>query len=462
MSNFNQYFVKKGAGIMVDRFVRGIDLFSEKYKLNIQNWYLRKDPPQPASYYIENSLTASHVVIIEYTVNDKTEVYQTQFEVPKEIDGAFIIEGAYRIATNTLGSDYDCRISMSGTPPYKINFDYNRQYMIEKGVLKIKKINTDLNMQEKVKEVKLGDIDKLLGTEDIELLRLTERQGKKFQIKLDLDYRPEFITEDLIKKCLEFGDDRIKDLVIDKTIESVPQGFMTFLFKNNRGRNCYGVRSKIVSYWQKFGKMPEELNWITLLCLKHWKGTSDASKGGSDVAVPLGINSQNLTALASKIMIPETVAYNTSFADLIDIGDTPINQSSNKINALTVSTHLTDENILFDCLDKNYQKITIDYMDYLNSKVVASEYIDYDTKTIKPDKDGRIEVKHRMKRKMVDKDDYDFLDLPPDYRLSSTVRRVPFINYTDSVRVEMGSSIKNSSRTIIIVKNLIKMLETVE
>ena len=96
---------------------------------------------------------------------------------------------------------------------------------------------------------------------------------------------------------------------------------------------------------------------------------------------------------------------------------------------------------MFDVYDKDFKKITIDYLDYLNSKVVASEYVDYETNTIKPNESGKIEVKHRMKRKTVDKDDYDLIDLHPDYRLSEEVRRIPFVNYTDSVRIHMGSSI---------------------
>lgn len=96
--------------------------------------------------------------------------------------------------------------------------------------------------------------------------------------------------------------------------------------------------------------------------------------------------------------------------------------------------------MLFDVYDKDFKKITIDYLDYLNSKVVASEYVDYDTNTIKPNDQGLIEVKHRMKRKMVPKDEYDLIDLHPDYRLSSTTRRIPFLNMTDSVRISMGSS----------------------
>ena len=91
--------------------------------------------------------------------------------------------------------------------------------------------------------------------------------------------------------------------------------------------------------------------------------------------------------------------YNKSFSDLICVGATPINQNVGKQNALTVSTHVTDTDVLFDCYDLKFNKITISYLDYLNHKVCASEYVDYDTNTLKPDANGMVEVKHRMKRK---------------------------------------------------------------
>ena len=442
MSNFNQYFRNTGAKLMVDRFFKGVDAYNLKHKLNIVKWFIVDDEiDKPASYYIENSLTATHKVQIDYMVDDGPEILSTQFEVPREIDGSFIIEGAYRIATNSLGSDYDCRIQMSGSMPFKINFDYNRQYEIATNILRVKRINEDTGYQEKVKEYSFDEIDNVKGG-DREDLRLNERQQKKFQIKLDIDYKPEYITKKLIEDCLAYGDDRIKDLVIDKTIESVPQGFINFLFKSGKGKAFFATRRKITSYWTKFSKLQDPVNSITMLCRKHWKGSSENAKGGSEIQVPPGINAINLQSISVKIKIPDTVAYNTTFSDLIDIADTPINQSSNKINALTVSTHITDNNeVLFDTMTKDFKKVTIDYYDYLNSKVAASEFVDYEKHELKPDKDGKVEVKYRMKRKMVDPSEIDLIDLPPDYRLSATSRRIPFLNYTDSVRIEMGTGL---------------------
>jgi RNase P/RNase MRP subunit p29 len=50
---------------------------------------------------------------------------------------------------------------------------------------------------------------------------------------------------------------------------------------------------------------------------------------------------------------------------------------------------------------------------------------------------------------MVDKDDYDLIDLHPDFRLSSTSRRIPFVNFTDSVRISMGTSMLKQSIQLI-------------
>lgn len=83
---------------------------------------------------------------------------------------------------------------------------------------------------------------------------------------------------------------------------------------------------------------------------------------------------------------------------------------------------------MFDVYSPEFQKVTIPYIDYLNKKVVASEYVDYDNFTLKPDKDGMVECKYRMKRKMFPVSEIELIDLHPDYRLSETTRRIPFVN----------------------------------
>lgn len=446
MSNFNEYFRNQGAKELVAKFLRNPDIYSQKKKITKMSWHIINDPPQPASYYIENGETAVHRVQIDYQVNNEPEVLHSVFEIPKEIDGAFIIEGSYRIATNQLGIDWNCLIRLSGRGDHKIQFDYQRNYDVDKRVLKLK-VDENGNYLIRAVEIPYDEIDKVEGKRK-EVLRLTEYQSKKFAIKLDLDYTPEYINTKLIDECLAYGDDRLRDLIIDKSVESVPVGFMNFMFHSpaGKGYNFAKAQRAIASYFLKFGKLQEDLNPISKLAFRFFKGTQDAKPGESNLQIPPGVNAINLESIGDKITIPDTVAYNTTMADLIDLADTPINQNTNKQNSLTVSAHITDsEGVLFDVYDKDFNKISIKYIDYLGSKVCASEFVDYDTNTLKPDENGKVEVKYRMKRLKVPVEEVELIDLHPDYRLSAVSRRIPFINYTDSVRISMGTSMLKQS-----------------
>lgn len=449
MSNFNEYIKRQGARVIVSRFFSNADMYNPKHKISNLEFEFAEEPKQPSSYFIENGLTASHRINLKYNIETPdgkvSEPLYSFFEIPREIDGAFIIEGSYRIATNKLDGDFECRISMSGSGEYSINFDMFKKYDIKKQVLRIKRYDELLGAIERVVEIPYDQIDNQVGDKK-ELLKLTDTQSKKFQIKLDLDYVPEYITTKLIQECIAFGDDRLKDLIIDKKINSVPTGFMNFMFRSNNGQNYIAVRRAINNYFTRFGKLQDEIKAITRLAYRFFKGSSEVKSGESSLQVPPGINAINLESMSSKITLSKSTAYNTSMADLIDLSDTPISAANaNKQNALTVSTHITDDGVLFDVYDKNFQKITIQYIDYLNSKVCASEFVDYKTNTLKPNENGEVEVKYRMKRKMVKVDEIDLIDLHPDYRLSSLSRRIPFLNYTDSVRLSMGANMIKQS-----------------
>ena len=442
MSNFNGYFRDKGAKDLVANYLNAPDIYSSK-KISSMTFHIVEEDPQPASYYIENKLTAVWTVQVDYTIGDDPKVLSSTFEVPKEIDGTFIIEGSYRIATNKLEPDWNCRIKMSGRGEHEIQFDYARRYDINKKILKLKR-DEEGNYLMRAVEVPYDKIDDYPKRE---MLRLSPEQGKKFAIKLDLDYTPEFITTKLINECIDYGDDKLKDLIIDKTIESVPVGFMNYMLHGGaRGSNLTNARRAIANYYRKEGKIQEELNPISTLAFRFFKGTPEAKAGEANLQVPPGVNAINLESIGQKIVIPKTIAYNASMADLIDFADTPINQNTNVQNSLTVSTHISDtDGVLFDVYDKDFNKITIKYIDYLDHKVCASAYVDYNTKTLKPNAEGQVEVKHRMRRKMVDVEEVELIDLHPDYRLSEVSRRIPFINFTDSVRISMGTSMLKQS-----------------
>lgn len=323
MSNFNEYIKNQGAALIVSRFFNNADMYSKK-KITSIDFDFVDEPPKPASYYVENGLTATHKIRVKYTIDDDPTLKYCEFEIPKEIDGAIIIEGAYRISTNTLDQDYDCRISMSGSGTHRIKIDYNRYYDIDKRVFRVTRNSGYTGMPcDKDITIPYEEIDTVEG-EKKEYLKLTDRQRKKFQIKLDLDYDPEYVTTRLIQDCLNFGDDRLKDLIIDKRVSSVPVGFMQYMFRSANGTNYNMARRRIQNYYTKNGKLQDQITAITSLAIKYFKGSKDKDSKAKDVTVPPGINAINLQSLRNKITIPETVAYNASFSDLIDISDTPI------------------------------------------------------------------------------------------------------------------------------------------
>lgn len=451
MSNFNEYFKNTLAKDMVDRLMVDIDAWSEnkitKYRFEFEE---SDELKMPASYFLENGLTALHRVIIHYELNHTTQ-HTSSFDVPREIDGVFILEGAFRMATSVLNSDFECRFTIGDRKggEDKITFDYTKVFHVDKGILRIK-IQDKANYGSATQmDIRMNDLAKALQDPEKEPhLRLTDHQKKKLSIKLDLEKEPTHITKDLIEKCIEFGDDRDRDLIIDKQINSVATGFKRFLFKENFGQNFARSKRLVRNSLQKYGKLPEVLNSVNYLCFRYWK--NNGSEKDKEIQTQPGVNAMNLDSYKSKISFHKTIAYNTSMADLIDIADTPINGNTNLQNSLTVSCHVMDDDTYFDVYDKEFNKITIPYMDYMNLRVVASECVDYETKKVVPqfNSEGKpyLEIKHRMRRKKAyDLDEYDLIDLHPDFRLSTSTRRIPFVNFTDSVRVSMGTSMLKQS-----------------
>ena len=464
MSNFNQLFRDKGAEKIVRRVLYDISKFGNhemvEWRVTVEDDF----PGKNASYFTENGLTASHKVIIHYLVDKETKERISYFFVPREIDGTFIIEGSYRIVFNNLESDsYNCRIYENKTD-HKVFFSYNQQYDIEKKVLRVRsgEYNSLSKSLDRFSLIPYDKIDAAISDPKLgPLLKLTEEQTKKLAIKLDLDYEPVAITKDLIDKCVDFGDDRLKDLIVDKKIRGIYDGFLKF-FSNPQNAGYKTVRQTNQKHFREFGNLVENNSVITTYCLKHWKGSAEKKKEDTkEIQVPPGINALNLNSVGQKITIPLTSPYNVTYSDIIDIADTPFSGANTGVqNFLTSCAKVTEDGVYIGVYSLDFRRIEKKYIDYLNTKVACSDYVDYETKELKPNKDGLIQVKHRMKRKFVPVSEVELIDLEPDARLSNTCRQIPFVNYCDSVRTSMGCSmlkqtvpLVNSERPLVSTGN---------
>lgn len=446
MSNFNDYFRSQCLSRLMDSFLTGVDKYSADTKITKLNYYIEEDEiKHPATYYIENGLSSEFNVRVDYELNDNGEILTDYARFPKEINNTFIVDGDYRISTSILVKENDVRFrteDQGGRRITSVIFDWNRRYIVNDQKLII--TNLDQFIEGSIikrKDVLITEIDELLSTsEGKQLLKLSEKQSLKLQIKLNLDFVPEYIDERLLLACSNVEDDRNFDYIVDKSIKTAGMMMMEYMLKGENRENFRKTKRQLTTHFNRYKKL--QLSYITNLARRFVK------KGSAQVQIPPGINPINLDGFKSKVQIHESVAYNSSMSDLIDIADTPINNNTNLQNNLTVSTHLTDTGVDFDVYDKKFKMIRIDYLKYLNSKVVASEYVDYETNELKP-VNGEVEVKYRMKRIMVPVKEIDYIDLHPDYRLSSTARRIPFVNYTDSVRVSMGASMLRQSITLM-------------
>ena len=143
MSNFNEYFRSTGLKRMMDEFLDGIDEYSDT-KITKLDYKIRDDLNFPANYYLENKLTAEFRILVEYEQDGDGIIKEAEFAVPKEIEGAFIMDGAYRLSTATLGRDFECRIYDQGSGARGITFDYNRRFDFDSYSLLISNIDPTL------------------------------------------------------------------------------------------------------------------------------------------------------------------------------------------------------------------------------------------------------------------------------------------------------------------------------
>jgi hypothetical protein len=81
-----------------------------------------------------------------------------------------------------------------------------------------------------------------------------------------------------------------------------------------------------------------------------------------------------------------------------------------------VCVKITDDGVLYSAYNKEFQRISLYYIDYLNARVVSSEFVDYKNRCLKPDASGMVEVKYRMKRKMVKVEEVELIDLYDKWR----------------------------------------------
>lgn len=370
-------------------------------------------------YYVSRGETAAFDLYFSY-VDLLGVTRQLNIRVPKLMDNVFVINGKYRAPIITMTGDKECRFREG-----VILFDRFTTY-------------TEAGNQIRFFDIATNEFSSVEATEDnllayASFLTLKDTFVKKLSVKLDRDCPPT-ITRDLIEACLEYGSDVRKDFILDKKLVTADESFYNYL--NDSRQNFLKVsRSKLRMNKKLFNRDMQNL-------IDKFFNLQSAQ--GLSVQVPSGINPLSFDSLRNKVVISDKVSYNSSFVDLIDPINTPENNNVNKLNELNQGVRIDGGVIFITCFTKNFELVEISYLDYLNSKVLKNRSADYVNKKVK----SEVFIKYRGSD--YEGTDFDYIEPRPDMMLSTTTRRIPMINYSDSIRVAMGSSMLKQAVELVV------------
>jgi len=421
MQDYNNYVLKHFKGVVesifynISEYTRGVDV-------SLVDVSFLDDKSQNYLDYIPAKETYSFGCKVTW-MNNGTKV-STTIDIPKMMNNIFIVEGKYRLTVSHLISEKTARIYNRA-----IQFDYQRSVDLKNKILEIVTVDGET--------LKFNSELTQTYDENRDLLELDERDALRLKIKLGMNYTPTHIDLALVKLCESFGNEQKKDLMIDKRVLTVGENFIKHI-KNDTAQIKRSLRGKLNTKKKIYLKDLEK-------SIKRF--FSMQSELHKSIQVATGVNPLVFDSIKNKLVIPETVAYNESMADVIDFVNTPENNNVNKINEINKGVEFDEDGrIKIYCYDLKWNKVLVDYLTYSDSYVVRSQQIDYLNKKVKDDVNvSNVQFKHHFKNKVGDLSMAQFYEIEPDMRLSVTTRQLPLINYSDSVRVAMGASMSKQA-----------------
>lgn len=401
-------------------------------KINLEKYSKIDTNNLNISYLTTHGLTGYFTLKLYFKIiiDGNITNFDTDLNIPKMINNSFVIDGSLRVPTNTLDNDNEINVY---TDNIRINDILSITYTEDptcKGGYKLVAYSY-IDDEPDIFELTDESIN-----QKKDLFQLTHVQKNKIKIKLDTDEVGDYLTVDMILGLINLGLDRIHDNMIDKKIYSCESNLMKYMWSRDIRRKILNdMKSRFFQHGKIF------IRGIQNAIDRYYKIASEKNIDFPNSTNPIGYDS-----LRYKIVIPETVMYNHTMSDVIDVANTPINGNVNKLNELNVCVDVRDNIIYMKCYEYPSQNpVEVEYSDYCVSKVIQNIYWDYDNKKFK-DSESQINYNLRLKSRIgTTTDEYDYIEPKPDDKLSMTTRRIPFGNMSDSVRVSMGTSMLKQS-----------------
>lgn len=413
-----------------------IDVYSNNYKIEKYEFkfYENESESLGVNIAIQQKKTITRTLKITVKLNNgRVDEYKLLIPIP--VDNLFVIGGNVRLNLNYLSNNQVVKVTQN-------------VLRIDDEVI-IKVIPRDNSDDVPGLYIKTEDPSGLRRyvyskTESVDLTDRDPLIGKKLKILFNLDSIPSIIDQELVDHIISNYSLDLRDNICNKEFVTTVGMFITHL-----RNSTYELVSTLRSRFYKHGSIAE--GYIQSVIDKFYNLRSITSVG---IQTPNNINPITYNSLRNKIILSKgedkDVAFsriNETYTDFIDMVVTPDNKNVNRINELTTAVRLTDDGAFIGCYDKNFNKIELPFIDYLVARMLTSDQVDYENKKI--NLGDEVTVKVGGKR-MISKDgDFDYIELPSDERMSASVKMIPMINHSDSVRASMGARMLGQSIEVV-------------
>lgn len=418
-----------------------IDMYSNKFKM--VSYDVSYSPNSTTDMSVNDAVnleaTISKDLNLTVTVTDGNREFTNKYtlNVPVPVNDIFVFRGKTRLNLNYLINNYVVRVSQ--------NIVYiNSQYVVyvgerldsasEPGPNYIKNglyersanpTGSHFNsLYELVKgDVKLSDLDPLVA----------------LKLKLLFGFEADVLNQDTIKTIIDNYDLNLRDHICNKEFVNT-----VTMFFNHLKESRYEIIRKIRQFFYRSGVISAPV--IQAEMDKFFNLRSLVSTG---IKTPNNLNPISMEAMKNQVIlskgkdagVPYSKMGNT-YSDFIDVVITPDNANVNRLNEVTSILEITDDGTFIQCYDKNFNPTRVEYYTYLESKVLISSCVNYETRDII---EGTLTVKQGGNKFELTDGQFDFIEAEPDRRLSRSVRMIPMVNHSDSVRVSMGARMYSQS-----------------
>lgn len=284
----------------------------------------------------------------------------------------------------------------------------------------------------KADEIIQGDVKMNLSDMDSGQLELPEETINVLRYKIrEYDGSP-MLTRQLIDLVIKNASLINTDDMIDYKLLSLDTAFSQYM---RSAPVFWTILHSCKSSMARYDKLQlKELNG----CI-HKFFLGKVSKYKSNIQYVQLVNPLNMIALKSKIIVPPFFLINKTFFDVIDPVNTPVNNNGNRLNDINRCVSTDNGVLMMDVYDKDFNQVKIPYHQYVVSRVVLSKSVDYENKVVLDN------PAIRCREEIIESDDYDFIQLPSDMRLSETLSMIPMVNSSDGPRLAMGAAMMKQS-----------------